>query len=109
MKAEVLQKIKQTESEYEKMISEAIAESRRASANAELEADNLVMKATHDAEEYKKSKMAEVREIAARKREEILKEGVARAAELRQRDSRNLEKAALLLVSRFKEQLHVHS
>ena len=78
MKAEVLQKIKQTESEYEKMISEAIAESRRASANAELEADNL-------------------------------KEGVARAAELRQRGSRNLEKAALLLVSRFKEQLHVHS
>jgi V/A-type H+-transporting ATPase subunit G/H len=109
MKTEVLQKIKLTESEYEKMISEAVAEARRTSAHAELEADNLVMKATHDAEEYKKARMAEMRENASRRREEILKEGRERAAELRQRGSRNLEKAASLLVSRFKERLHVHS
>lgn len=109
MKTEVLQKIKLTESEYEKMISEAVAEAKRTSAHAELEADNLVMKATHDAEEYKKARMAEVRENAARRREEILKDGRVRAAELRQKGSRNLEKAASLLVSRFKERLHVHS
>ncbi|HPC55491.1 MAG TPA: ATPase [Methanolinea sp.] len=109
MKTEVLQKIKLTESEYEKMISEAVAEAKRTSAHAELEADNLIMKATHDAEEYKKARMAEIRENAARRREEILKDGRARAAELRQRGSRNLEKAASLLVSRFRERLHVHS
>ncbi|MCQ8894172.1 MAG: ATPase [Methanolinea sp.] len=109
MKTEVLQKIKLTESEYQKMISEALAESKRNSAHAELEADNLVMKATHDAEEYKKARLAEVRQNAARKREEILQEGRTRAAELKQRGMRNLEKAANLLVSRFKEQLHVLS
>ncbi|HRS92752.1 MAG TPA: ATPase [Methanolinea sp.] len=109
MKTEVLQKIKLTESEYEKMISEAVAEAKRTSAHAELEADNLIMKATHDAEEYKKARMAEIRENAARRREGILKDGRARAAELRQRGSRNLEKAASLLVSRFRERLHVHS
>ncbi|HOS82670.1 MAG TPA: ATPase [Methanolinea sp.] len=91
------------------MISEAVAEAKRTSAHAELEADNLIMKATHDAEEYKKARMAEIRENAARRREEILKDGRARAAELRQRGSRNLEKAASLLVSRFRERLHVHS
>lgn len=109
MKTEVLQKIKQTESEYERMVSEALAESRRAIAHAELEADNLVMKAAHDAEEFKKARLAEVREDAARKREEILREGRIRAADMRQRGQRNLEKAASLLVSRFRERLHVHS
>ncbi len=109
MKTEVLQKIKLTESEYEKMISEANAERRRNAAHAELEADNLVMKATHDAEEYKKARLAEIRENAARKRDEILREGRNRADELRQRGSRNLPKAAELLVSRFRERLHVHS
>lgn len=109
MKTEVLQKIKLTESEYEKMISGAVAEAKRTSAHAELEADNLVIKSTHDAEEYKKARMAEIRETAARRREEILKDGRVRAAELRQRGSRNLEKAASLLLSRFKERLHVHS
>jgi V/A-type H+-transporting ATPase subunit G/H len=107
MKSEVLKNIKTTESEYEKMIGDALAEQKRSMASAELEADNLVMKATHDAEEYKKSQLNEARQRAARKHEEILKEGTQRAAELQERGRRNLAGAVDLLVSRFKERLHV--
>ncbi|HII76599.1 MAG TPA: ATPase [Methanolinea sp.] len=109
MKTEVLKNIKATESEYQKMISDALAEKKRNSANAELEADNLIMKATHDAEEYKKAKLAEARQNAAKKHDEILAEGKRRAAELKERGTRNLGRAADLLVSRFKERLHAHS
>ncbi len=109
MKTEVLKNIKATESDYQKMISEAMAERKRSSANAELEADNLILKATHDAEEYKKARLAEARTNAAKKHDEILQEGKRQAAELRERGTRNLGKAADFLVSRFKERLHVHS
>ncbi|OPX67670.1 MAG: hypothetical protein A4E37_01328 [Methanoregulaceae archaeon PtaB.Bin056] len=109
MKTEVLKNIKATESEYQKMISDALAEKKRNSANAELEADNLVMKAIHDAEEYKKAKLAEARQNAAKKHDEILAEGKRRASELKERGTRNLGRAADLLVSRFKERLHAHS
>ncbi len=109
MKTEVLKNIKATESEYQKMISDALAEKKRNSANAELEADNLIMKATHDAEEYKKAKLAEARQNAAKKHDEILAEGKRRAAELKARGTRNLGRAADLLVSRFKERLNAHS
>lgn len=109
MKTEVLKNIKATESDYQKMISGAMAEKKRSSAHAELEADNLILKATHDAEEYKKARMAEARTNAAKRHDEILEEGKRRAAELKERGTRNLGKAADLLVSRFKERLHVHS
>ncbi|MCU0631520.1 MAG: ATPase [Methanolinea sp.] len=109
MKTEVLKNIKATESEYQKTISEALAEKKRNSANAELEADNLIMKATHDAEEYKKARMAEARVNADKRHGEILEAGKQRAAELKERGTRNLGKAVDLLVSRFKERLHVHS
>ncbi len=109
MKTEVLKNIKATESEYQKMISDALAEKKRNSANAEMEADNLIMKATHDAEEYKKARMADARASAEKRHEEILMEGKRRAAELKERGKRNLGKAVDLLVSRFKERLNVHS
>lgn len=108
MKTEVLKNIKETEAEYQKTISDAMAERKRSTANADLEADNLIMKATHDAEEYKKARLAEARQNAAKKHHEILTEGKRRAAELKERGTRNLGRAADLLVSRFKERLHAH-
>jgi V/A-type H+-transporting ATPase subunit G/H len=107
MKTEVLKDIKKTEEEYQSRISTVMAERKRSVSDAELEADNLVMKATAGADEYKKLRLTEARENAEKKRKEIIAEGERKAGDLRSRGSQNLPKAVELLVSRFKEKLNV--
>ena len=52
-------------------------------------------------------KLEEARHQAAQKHAEIIKEGNQRSAALKEKGTKNLSKAVQLLVSRFKEQLHV--
>lgn len=102
MKIEVLESIKKTEDEYKAAISQAEAERRKNVQNAEFEADNLIAKATMNAEEYRKQKLAEAHAEADRRHIEIIRTGEARAAELRERGRRNQDGAVALLVSRLK-------
>src|SRR5271157_4612515 len=107
MKTEVLKDIKTAEEEYRTMIRNAEAEKKKSLADAELEADNLLLKAKSNAEEYKKKRMADARQRAEEAHARIIREGGQRAAALKERGSRNLDRAVELLVSRFREQLHV--
>ena len=107
MKTEVLKDIKKAEDEYQSTISKAQEEKKHRHSQSELEADNLVTKAQSNAEQYKKLKLEEARHQAALKHAEIIKSGNQRAAAIREKGSKNLPKAVQLLVSRFKEQLHV--
>lgn len=107
MKSEVLKSIKQAEEEYNSMVSTAKAEQKQKIADAGVEAAHIVEKATADAEAYKKQRLADAASDAAAKRAKILKDGEARAAKLRADSLARLDAAVDLLVSRFKEQLHV--
>jgi V/A-type H+-transporting ATPase subunit G/H len=107
MKTEVLKDIKKAEAEYESTIRAAQEEKKHKRSSAELESDNLITKAQSNAEQYKKLKLEEARHQAALKHAEILKGGSQRAAALKAKGEQNLAKAVQLLVSRFKEQLHV--
>jgi V/A-type H+-transporting ATPase subunit G/H len=107
MKIEVLKSIKQSEETYKETISQANADRERRISAARMEADNMVIAASASTEEYKKKLLSDAREEAARKREEIIRKGDERAAALRARGKKNLEKAVALLISRFREQLHV--
>ena len=107
MKTEVLSDIKKTETEYQSLISAAEEDKKKRRSQAELEADNLITKAQSNAEQYKKLKLEEARHQAAQKHADIIKEGNQRSAALNEKGKRNLSKAVQLLVTRFKEQLHV--
>jgi vacuolar-type H+-ATPase subunit H len=107
MKTEVLQAIKKAEEEYQAEMAGAKAERERHISAATLEADTLVMKAGTGSEEYKKKRLEEVRREAARKREEILREGEGKAALLRQQSGKNLDGAVRLLLSRFEAEVYV--
>jgi len=107
MKTEVLEDIKKAEEEYQSMISKAQDEKKHNRSQAELEADNLVTKAQSNAEQYKKLKLEEARHQAEEKHAEIIKNGNQRALVLKEKGQKNLSKAVQLLVTRFKEQLHV--
>jgi V/A-type H+-transporting ATPase subunit G/H len=107
MKIEVLKSIKQTEDKYKTMIGEATAEKERRISGARLEADNLIIKANAEAEEYKKKRLSDARDDAGKKHAVIVKQGDERAAVLREKGRRNLDKAVALLTARFKELLHV--
>ena len=107
MKTEVLKDIKKAEEEYQSMISKAQEERKHTRSQAELESDNLVVKAQSNAEQYKKLKLEEARHQAALKHAEIIQNGNQRAAALKVKGEQNLSKAVQLLVVRFKEQLHV--
>ena len=109
MKTDVLKNIKATEDEYESLINTVMAERKRSLSDAELEADNLVTKASGGAEEYKKMQLAEARLQAETKHAEIVRDGERKAAELKAKGGKNLNTAVELLVSRFKEKLHVNS
>jgi len=109
MKTEVLRDIKKTEEDYQKTISAAQEEKKHRHSQAELEADNLVVKARSNAEQYKKLKLEEARDQAALKHAEIIKSGNQRAAAISEKGSKNLKKAVQLLIARFKEQLHVNA
>jgi V/A-type H+-transporting ATPase subunit G/H len=108
MKIDVLKDIKATEEEYQSRINKVMAERKRSLSDAELEADNLVMKASTGAEEYKNMRFAEARKQAEDRREEIISDGERKAEELKARGRQNLDRAVELLVSRFKETLHAH-
>ncbi len=107
MKVDVLKSIKRIEEEYRTRIDEALSEKERLLSSAKLEADNLIIRAHADIEEYRKKRLADARDDAAKKRAAILKEGEERAAAMRARGRKNLESAVALLLTRFKEQLHV--
>ncbi|MCA9702756.1 MAG: ATPase, partial [Methanolinea sp.] len=83
MKTDVLKNIKATEDEYRSMINTAMADKKRTIADAELEADNLIMKATSTAEDYTKKRLADARQQAESKHAEIAGKGEQRAAELK--------------------------
>ena len=107
MKTEVLKDIKTAEEEYSTMIRNAEADKKKSLANAELEADNLIVKATSTAEEYRKKRMADARTHAAESHARIIKEGELSTIALREHGRKNLDRAVELLVTRFKEQVHV--
>lgn len=109
MKTEVLASIKKTEDEYRSVISEAEVDKKKRISQAELEADNLIVKAQNDAEAYKKQRLADARQQALAKRDEIVKEGSRKAAALNEKGEKNLSRAVDLLVSRFQENLHVQA
>jgi V/A-type H+-transporting ATPase subunit G/H len=53
-------------------------------------------------------RLAEARVQAERKHADIVREGERKAADLKEKGSKNLNSAVELLVSRFKESLHAH-
>ena len=107
MKTDVLKSIRETEEEYQVMIRDAQAERKKSLSDAELEADNLVLKAKNDAAEYRNQRLAEAQAQAQNRYTEIVKEGEARAEQLKATGEKNLAKAVDVIVARFKEQLHV--
>jgi V/A-type H+-transporting ATPase subunit G/H len=109
MKTEVLKDIKAAEEEYGTTIRNAEEDRKKGLANAELEAGNLIIKANNTAEEYRKKRMADARTHAAEAHARIIREGEQGAVALRDQGKRNLERAVALLVTRFREQLHVQA
>jgi len=107
MKTEVLKDIKTAEEEYSKTIRNAAADKKKSLANAELEAENLIVKANSTAEEYRKKRIADARTHAAESHARIIKEGEQSIIALREHGRKNLDRAVELLVTRFKEQVHV--
>jgi len=107
MKTEVLKEIKTAEEEYRTMIETAMADQKKSIASAELEADNLVVKATGSAEEYRKKRLADARIHAAESHARVVREGEQSIQALRENGRKNLDRAVTLLVTRFREQLHV--
>jgi len=107
MKTDVLKSIRETEEEYQAMIRDAQAERKKSLSDAELEAENLVLKAQKDAGEHRNQRLAEARAQAQNRYEEIVREGEARAEALKATGNKNLAKAVDFIVTRFKEQLHV--
>jgi V/A-type H+-transporting ATPase subunit G/H len=101
MKIEVLKDIRLAEEDYKKMISEAQEKRKTITTSAELEADNMIQQAREDAEEFKKQRIADARKEADNRK--------AEAMALENKGRQNLPKAVDLLVSRFREQLHVSS
>lgn len=107
MKTEVLKSIKKTEEEYRQQVEKAKLERDQIIANARLEADNQVAKATTVAEEYKKKRLADARNDAAKEHTRILGEGKQQASALKEKGGKRLKEAVSLFVERFKEQVHV--
>ncbi|MDK2990230.1 MAG: V/A-type H+/Na+-transporting ATPase subunit [Methanoculleus sp.] len=107
MKTDVLKSIRETEEEYQAMIRDAQAERKKSLSDAELEAENLVLKAQKDAAEHRNQRLAEARAQAQNRYAEIVREGEARAEALKAAGNKNLAKAVDFIVTRFKEQLHV--
>lgn len=106
MRIEVLTSIKKSEEEYRSMISQALAEKKKSIQNAELEADNLVMKAQESAEEYRKQKIAEMQRSASEQHALVVNTGEQKAAAMVEKGNANLPKAVELLITRFKERMH---
>ena len=106
MKTEVLMAIRKAEEEYQTEMDAAKAEKERRIAAATLEADSLVMKARSGVEEETKQRLDDARKEAARKREEILREGEGKAALLREQSGKKLDGAVRLLMKRFEAEVY---
>lgn len=106
MKTEVLKSIKETEAQCKSTITAAETEREQTLANARLEADNLIAKATSVAEDYKKQRLSDARNAAATKHTAIVKQGKADADATIVAGSKKLPQAASLFVERFKEKVH---
>jgi len=89
------------------MIRDAQAERKKSLSDAELEAENLVVKAQKDAEDYRNQRLAEARAQAQNRYAEIVREGETRAEALKASGNKNLAEAVDFIVTRFKEHLHV--
>ncbi len=107
MKIEVLNDIKNAEEDYKKMISEAQEKRKSTIAGAELEAENILIKARDDAEEFRKQRISEAHSQAGARYEKIISDGKDSVMILEQKGRNNLGIAVDLLVTRFREQLHV--
>ena len=107
MKIDVLKNIRETEEEYQAMIRDAQAERKKNLSDAELEADNLIVKAQKGAEDYRNQRLAEARAQAQNRYAEIVREGETRAEALKASGNKNLAEAVDFIVTRFKEHLHV--
>ena len=107
MKTDVLKSIRETEEEYQAMIRDAQAGRKKSLSDAELEAENLVVKAQKDAEDYRNQRLAEARAQAQNRYAEIVREGETRAEALKASGNKNLAEAVDFIVTRFKEHLHV--
>jgi V/A-type H+-transporting ATPase subunit G/H len=107
MKTEVLKSIKEAESQCKSTITAAQTEREQILANARLEADNLIAKATSIAEDYKKQRLSDARNVAAVKHATIVEQGKKDAYTTIEQGSKKLPQAISLFVERFKEKLHV--
>ena len=107
MKTEVLKNIKETEAQCRSTITAARTEREQILANARLEADNLIAKATTVAEDYKKQRLSDARNVAAAKHAAIVAQGKTDAEAIIVAGIKKLPQVASLFVERFKEKLHV--
>ncbi|HJJ29649.1 MAG TPA: ATPase [Methanocorpusculum sp.] len=107
MKTEVLKSIKETEAKSKSTITSAQSAAEQTLANAKLEADSLIAKATMIAEDYKKQRLLDARNVATAKHAAIVTQGKADADHLISAGSKKLPQATSLFVERFKEKLHV--
>ncbi|MDR3101836.1 MAG: ATPase [Methanocalculaceae archaeon] len=106
MKTEVLKNIKETEAQCKSTITAAEAEREQILANARLEADNLITKATNVAEGYKKQRLSDARNVATAKHAAIVIQGKTDANATIAAGSKKLPQAVSLFVERFKEKVH---
>ncbi len=107
MKTEVLKSIKETEAKSKSTIQAAERSAEQTLASAKLEADNLIAKATTIAEDYKKQRLLDARNVALAKHTAIVNQGKAEADNLIAAGNKKLPQATSLFVERFKEKLHV--
>ena len=107
MKTEVLKSIKEAEAESKSVIEAAEKAAEQTLASAKLEADSLIAKATAVAEDYKKQKLSDARNVAITKHDAIVDQGKKEAEKLIEAGTKKLDQAVSLFVERFKEKLHV--
>lgn len=107
MKTEVLKSIKETEAKSKSAVEAAEKAAEQTLVAAKLEADGIIAKAEAEAEDYKKQKLLDARNVAAAKHDAIVSQGKADAEKLIDDGSKKLEQAVSLFVERFKEKLHV--
>ena len=107
MKTEVLKSIKEAEANSKSVVEVAEKAAEQTLASARLEADNLIAKAEAIAEDYKKQKLSDARNVAITKHNAIVEQGKKDAKTLVTSGDKKLEQAVSLFVERFKEKLHV--
>jgi len=107
MKTEVLKSIKEAEAKSKSVVEAAEKAAEQTLASAKLEADNLIAKAQAIAEDYKKQKLSDARNVAITKHDAIVEQGKKDAAKLVKSGDKKLDQAVSLFVERFKEKLHV--